>query len=295
MFYGISLPHFGELADARLLAEVAREAEEAGWDGFFIWDHIGWGLSGVPMVDPWVALTAAAMNTERIKLGPMVTPLPRRRPTKVARETVSLDRLSGGRFILGVGIGDGPNEWENLGDAYDARTRGAMLDEALEVLSKLWTGEAVNHEGPHYMVKESIFVPTPIQQPRIPVWVAGTWPTKTEIKGTAPFRRAARWDGVFPIARDLGWTDMLSPQHMKDIAALVREHRQSEEPFDLVLGGISTGDPTQDGDIVASYAEVGVTWWVENVIPHRYDGWDWIGPWPLAAMRDRIRLGPPKS
>src|SRR5437870_13324307 len=190
MRFAVTLPHFGPYADARLLSELALEAEDAGWDGFFIWDHISWGMSGTPMVDPWVALTAVALNTSRIRFGPMVTPLPRRRPTKIARETVSLDRLSDGRFILGVGIGQGEDEWENLGDEGDPKVRGAMLDEALDLLEQLWSGQPVNHEGTYYTVKHSIYVPTPVQEPRIPIWVAGVWPNKK------PFRRAARWDGV---------------------------------------------------------------------------------------------------
>jgi alkanesulfonate monooxygenase SsuD/methylene tetrahydromethanopterin reductase-like flavin-dependent oxidoreductase (luciferase family) len=123
--YGLSLPNFGEFFSPRRLADLAREAEAAGWDGFFLWDHVlAWP---VPMVDPWIALTAIAMSTQRMRIGPMVTPLPRRRPVKLAREAVSLDHLSEGRLILGVGIGQGTWEWDNLGEEIDLHERGEML------------------------------------------------------------------------------------------------------------------------------------------------------------------------
>src|SRR5689334_13471095 len=179
---------------------MARDAEAAGWDGFFLWDHVI--LWPTPTCDPWVALAAVALATERVRIGPLVTPLPRRRITKLARETVTLDHLSNGRLVLGVGIGLGPWEWEYLGEETDLRTRGAMLDEGLELLTKLWSGEPVMHEGRFYTCRgdkgpndptpiPTPFLPRPVQ-PRIPVWVAGTWPKKP------PFRRAARWDGVVP-------------------------------------------------------------------------------------------------
>ena len=137
MNYGIYLPPFGPYSDARVLADLARDAEQTGWDGFFLWDHIApapdWPK---PMVDPWIALTAVALNTQTIQFGPMVTPLPRRRPWKYARETVSLDRLSGGRLIAGVGIGLGDQEWDRLDEETDIKTRGAMLDEGIASVAK---------------------------------------------------------------------------------------------------------------------------------------------------------------
>jgi len=199
--YGVSVPNFGVGVDARAITELAREAEEAGWDGFFLWDHLlAFSPGSVPVVDPWVALTAVALSTSRLRLGPMVTPLPRRRPVKLARETVSLDHLSGGRLILGVGIGAMPYEWNYLGEEPDARVRGAMLDKGLEVLAGLWSGEPFDHHGEYYRVAgdppeqdwRAIFYPPPLQRPRVPIWVAGTWAVK------APFRRAARWDGAVP-------------------------------------------------------------------------------------------------
>ena len=287
MHFGVDVPHFGPFADPRVLVALARDAEAAGWDGFFLWDHVSWGVDGPPMADPWIALTAIAAATSRIRLGPMVTPLPRRRPTKVARETASLDLLAEGRLILGVGTGAGAHEWEDLGDEGSPKVRGAMLDEGLDLVVRLWSGEVVAHAGTHYVVQEARFLPVPLQQPRIPIWVAGNWPNKP------PFRRAARWDGVFPIGAGTDWHEMMPPEQLSDIAAYISAQRTDRTPIDIVHWGISGGrDSVADATLVARYAQAGVTWWLENVNP-RVFGWAWQGPWPVEAMRERIRRGPP--
>jgi alkanesulfonate monooxygenase SsuD/methylene tetrahydromethanopterin reductase-like flavin-dependent oxidoreductase (luciferase family) len=297
MKYGVTVPNWGECFDPRTLAEMAHEAETASWDGFFIWDHVQ--FIPTPTVDPWVALAAIALATERIRIGPLVTPLPRRRPVKLARETVSLDHLSDGRLVLGVGIGAGPWEWDYLGEETDLVTRGAMLDEGLDLLTRLWTGEPVLHDGRFYRfrgdfgpgrpeVNPTPLLPTPRQSPRIPIWVAGTWPKKP------PFRRAARWDGVVPLGPDLGEGPRLTPPDVRSMLAYIRLHRtDADAPFDVVIGGhTDRPDRTADRAIVESYLEAGATWWLEDVSPWPF-GWNWQGPWPFAAMRDRIRGGPP--
>jgi alkanesulfonate monooxygenase SsuD/methylene tetrahydromethanopterin reductase-like flavin-dependent oxidoreductase (luciferase family) len=181
---------FGELSEARVLARLAAGAEAAGWDGFFVWDHVVYTAPVTHIADPWVALAAIAMATERVRIGALVTPTPRRRVQKLARETVTLDRLSGGRLVLGVGIGgDGHGEFAPFGDEPDPRERARRLDADLERLVELWGGE---------------FQPVPVQRPRIPVWVAGRWPN------LRPLQRAARWDGLFPI--DLPGPDALAAQ-----------------------------------------------------------------------------------
>ncbi len=298
MHYGLTLPNFGDFFDPRVLARLAREAEDAGWDGFFLWDHVL--LWPTPMVDPWIALAAVALATERIRLGPLVTPLPRRRIVKLARETVSLDHLSNGRLILGVGSGSGPWEWEYLGDEPDPRTRGAMLDEGLDLLTRLWTGEPVLHQGRYYTfrgapapddpaVAPTPFLPAPLQTPRIPIWVAGTWPHK------APFRRAARWDGVVPLPAGGDFGGQLAPDAVRDIATYVRAHRTRDTPFEVVVGGHTAGeDAAADQAVVARYADAGTTWWLEDVSPWAF-GWRRQGPWPTAAMEARIRRGPPRA
>jgi alkanesulfonate monooxygenase SsuD/methylene tetrahydromethanopterin reductase-like flavin-dependent oxidoreductase (luciferase family) len=174
---GIFLAPFDELVDPRTLAELARSAEARGWDGFFLWDHVAYRPPVRALADPWVALAAIACSTGRLRLGPMVTPLSRRRGHKLARETVTLDHLSRGRLTLGVGLGSDRNdELEPFGEVVDARERARLLDRGLERLNSFWAGE---------------FQPPPLQRPRLPVWVAARWPHRR------PVRRAARWDGLF--------------------------------------------------------------------------------------------------
>ena len=295
--FGLSMPNFGEGFDARAIASLASDAEEAGWDGFFLWDHLlAFSPGPVPVVDPWIALSAAAMSTSRIRLGPMVTPLPRRRPVKVARESVSLDHLSGGRLILGVGIGAMPYEWDYLGEEPDMKVRGAMLDEGLDALTGLWTGEPFAYRGEHYRIGgespdedwRAVFYPPPLQRPSIPIWVAGTWPVKP------PFRRAARWDGVFPMKAEGRRILPMTPEDVRDVTNYVAEHRTNDGPFDVVVAGETPGgDRAAGARIVAPYREAGLTWWIESIDPWRF-GWTDNRPWPAVEMRARVRRGPPE-
>ncbi|MEO1646687.1 MAG: LLM class flavin-dependent oxidoreductase, partial [Chloroflexota bacterium] len=223
MKYGIYLPNFGVFGDAWVMASLAKEAEDAGWDGFFIWDHVARPFV-TPLVDPFVALTAVAMNTEKITFGTMVTPIARRRPQVVARQTASLDVLSGGRFVLGVGLGSGRDvEWAHFEEETDLKTRAEMTDEALAILDGLWTGEPFSYEGKHYMVGESQFLPMPVQQPRIPIWIAGYYPHK------APMRRASRWDGMFILYGNAD--DPI--EALRDSIAYVQEQRTADTLFDV--------------------------------------------------------------
>ena len=275
MKYGFMTTNFEYCGEAGLLAQLAREAEDAGWDGFFLWDHIQQG--GEPTVDPWVAMAAMAMVTERIRLGPMVTPLPRRNVAKLARETVSLDRLSDGRLILGVGAGFAENpEYTAFGDFGDPKTRAARLDEGLEVLTALWSGKPVKHHGQFYRAETEGFAP-PRQQPRIPIWVAATWPAKK------PLRRAARWDGLAPTHQQSGRGRLLSPEEMRQMVDYVDEHRSTDGPYDVAQFGASRD--ADDTAAVGSFAEAGATWWVEGVLTWLMD---------LDYTRTRIRSGPPR-
>jgi alkanesulfonate monooxygenase SsuD/methylene tetrahydromethanopterin reductase-like flavin-dependent oxidoreductase (luciferase family) len=246
-----------------------------------------------------VALTAIALSTSRVRIGPLVTPLPRRRPVKLAREAVTLDHLSGGRLILGVGSGGGPWEYEYLGDEPAADVRAAMLDEALDLLAELWTGEPVFHTGRFYRFhgdggprdpthRPTPFLPTPVQSPRIPIWVGGTWPTKR------PFRRAARWDGVVPVPASKRLGEYLSVAETRAMVDYVASQRSTETPCEMVLSGHTTGqDARADRALVEAYADAGATWWLEDVSPWPF-GWTWNGPWPIQAMRARITAGPPR-
>jgi alkanesulfonate monooxygenase SsuD/methylene tetrahydromethanopterin reductase-like flavin-dependent oxidoreductase (luciferase family) len=279
MKYGVYLPNFGAFGEARAVAEIAAEAEKAGWDGVFLWDHVARPFP-TPMVDPWVALAAAAVATEGVRIGALVTPLARRRPWKVARETVSIDRLSRGRLIFGAGLGSGrAAEWQDLGEADGAAVRAAMLDEALEVLAGLWRGEDFSFEGRHYRLHSARFAPAPAQTPRIPVWIAGHWPHRP------PFRRAARWDGAFPEFPAGG--DELA--QFVAVADYVKSQRRSDAPFDLVYAsapGIST-------ELLDRFAAAGATWWLARIEPGHF-GRSWEAEWPIAAMRDAVLAGPPR-
>ncbi len=274
MRFGFNLPCFGTFSDPDTLVELAVEAEVYGWDGFFLWDHI-LADPGVPFIDPWIAMAAIASATERIRLGPMVTPLPRRRPWKVAREAVSLDHLSRGRLIFGAGIGgDGWREYSAFGEDPDAKRHGEMLDEELEILTGLWSGEPFSFSGRHFTVSDAQFLPRPMQQPRIPVWVAGMWPNRK------PFRRAARWDGVFPLGKE---QDLL-PDDIRAIRALIDEHRTATTPFDIAVNGrVFSPDGVEQPVSAQDYDEAGVTWWMDvfwgNVSADR--------------VREVIRQGPP--
>ncbi len=275
------MPNFGQFADPAELVAIAVDAEEAGWDGVFLWDHVRGMAAPVPVLDPWVGLAAIAQATTRIRLGPMVTPVSRRRPTKLARETVTLDHLSGGRLVLGVGLGAPPDvDFADVGEVADDRLRAEMLDEGLDLIAALWSGEAVVHHGRHYRVDGASFLPKPVQTPRIPVWVAGYWPNRP------PFRRAARWDGVFPITIGDGPEDFrpTTPEGLRTILTYVRRHRRREEPLDVVLSGHTPADPALAMERIGPLADAGITWWHE------------LPPWrvPVAEWRERVRAGPPR-
>lgn len=276
MQYALYLPNFDLFGEAAVLAELASLAEENGWDGFFIWDHLEWPGSE-PAVDPWVALAAIAMRTSRIRLGTLVTPLPRRDIVKLAREAVSVDRLSEGRLVLGVGLGwETIPEWDAFGHEADKRARGEMLDEGLEVLAALWSGDPVDHDGTHYRVATPGHAP-PVQRPRVPIWVGGGWPAKK------PFRRAAKWDGVMPISPRVMEGGDLTPGDFEEIREFIDGERTSQGPFDVLKGGM-TAD-ADDREQPDAYRAAGVTWWLEALVP-------WGNS--LETVRGRIASGPPR-
>jgi alkanesulfonate monooxygenase SsuD/methylene tetrahydromethanopterin reductase-like flavin-dependent oxidoreductase (luciferase family) len=267
---GLFLPLFDELADPVVVARLAAEAEEAGWHGVFVWDQVRWREPVVDVSDPWITLAAVATSTEGVRLGPMVTPLARRRPVKVARETATLDRLSGGRLTLGVGLGSDQfaGEFSITGEELDDRRRGRMLDESLEILAAAWSGEPVHHQGEHYTVLGMRFLPRPVQRPGVPVWVAGFY-------GKArPLRRAARHQGFVPV--NLEHADQLA-EIVADLTELRREAGTDRaEPYDVVAILPIGGDP-------GPYAAVGATWWLVEF------PWD---PVSVDRVRGVIRDGP---
>lgn len=277
--FGIYTPNFGDYSDPRRLAALASEAEAAGWEGFFLYDHIGrdgYGMRpGDGVVDPWIALTAIASATERIRLGPLVTAVARRRPWKLAHEVTSLDHLSGGRVIFGAGLG-GPSAFDAFGEDPNARVRAEKLDEGLEIMTALWRGEPLRHDGAHFHLDVEPFLPRPLQTPRVPIWVAGIWPNRP------PFRRAARWDGAFPLTDR---NPLPTPKQIRDIVSYVEAHRVATAPFDLVVGGRTLSEDPRDCERPAQSAQAGATWWLEWLEPDRGS---------FEENRARVLRGPPR-
>ena len=270
---GFYTPNFDFCGDARVLAGLAAEAEQAGWDGFFIWDHLQFGE---PTADPWIALTAMAMSTERILLGPLVTPVPRRHIAKLAREVITLDHLSGGRIVLGVGAGYPLlPDYAAFGDGADARTRSAKLDEGLEVLAALLSGSPVSHRGVHYQVECEAFQ-LPVQRPRVPIWVAATLPS------SRPLDRAARWDGIVPDSNRRPGTSR------PEISAGWSPTSAKGAPPKAISTSSGSGRPTAlaMSPRCGECAEAGATWWCEYI---------YTANTTLDDTRARIRQGPPRT
>jgi alkanesulfonate monooxygenase SsuD/methylene tetrahydromethanopterin reductase-like flavin-dependent oxidoreductase (luciferase family) len=246
-----------------VLVELAVASEAAGWDGFFVWDHVMHRVDG-PYVDAWIALAAIAARTERIRLGPLVTPVPRRRPWKLAREAVSVDHLSGGRLVLGVGIGtDHSREFTAFAEPGDDRTRAELLDESLEIITRLWTGEVVSYRGRHHSVDGVRFLSRPLQQPRIPIWCGAHWPNRR------PLRRAARYDGVVPIGD-------LPPDALATLVGELRTARGGDAPLDIAIPSWTASAPP------AAYEPAGATWWLEAFLPDT----------PLETAQNVVQRGP---
>lgn len=276
MKYGFVMP----MGDARQVADAARRAEQAGWDAIFVWEPV-WG------VDAWVCLTAAAMVTERIRLGTMISPLSRMRPWKMASETATLDNLSGGRVILSVGLGAVDTGFVEFGEQTDRKIRAELLDESLAIITGLWKGQPFAFDGKHYQVKPSSFMlpPPPVQQPRIPIWVVGAWPSVKSM------RRVARYDGLLPSAKDeQGRVSGASPQQVAEMKAWIANERGSMDAFDIVVEGLTPGDDVQRAqDIIAPWQAAGATWWLEALwdANQQADG--------LSQVMRRLEQGPPRA
>jgi alkanesulfonate monooxygenase SsuD/methylene tetrahydromethanopterin reductase-like flavin-dependent oxidoreductase (luciferase family) len=276
--YGVELPTGYELADPVVLADIAQLAEGRGWDGVFLEDYVCYGGDrAAPTVDTWMALAAMASGTERVILGTGVTAIPRRRPWNLARQAVAVDRLSGGRLVLGAGLGDtGESVVEDASfvafdEERDVRVRTEMLDEALEIIAGLWTGERFTFSGRHYSVDDVVFRPTPVQRPRVPIWIGGGFPKP------GPTRRALRWDGAW-LYRDSGElrSDDLTPEDVATLAAAT-----AGRPFDIAVGGNLDRPEREQRAWAAAVHDAGATWCME-----------WLAPAPLADIRRKVERGP---
>lgn len=276
MQYGFIIP----IGDIHTIVEMAGEAEAAGWDGVFYWDGISIP-SMQSMFDPWVVLAAIAQRTIRVRIGAILTPVSRRRPWKLARETVSVDQLSRGRLVLPVGLGaldDGG--FAKVGEVTDRKTRAELLDEGLEILTGLWSGKPFRFEGKHYHLEEMTFTPPPVQTPRIPIWVVGAWPREKSMQ------RVLRYDGLIPnkINPD-GTHGEATPDDIRAMKAYIEQHRTLTTPFDIITEGETPGDdPVQAAALIRPYAAAGSTWWMEA---------RW-GAHTVEEVRARIKQGPPR-
>jgi hypothetical protein len=267
--------------DIHTVSELTRQAEEAGWDGVFIADAMAIGgtkdFPDLPWFDPWIVLAAMAMRTERIRIGTFITPVSRRRPWKLVRETVTLDHLSGGRLTLGVGLGAANDDggFFKVGEETDLKRRAEMLDEGLAIMAGLWSGKPFSFTGQHYRVDEMSMLPPPVQSPRIPVWVVGVWPKQKSMQ------RTIRWDGVIP--QKYKSMDRVKPDEVRKIKGFADEHRTEAAPFDIVVGGRTPGGNSKKAvNTVRPFAEAGATWWLESLMTLSVD-----------KLRARIKQGPP--
>lgn len=284
MRFGLYLPTEGDFADVALLASLARDAEAAGWDGFFVWDELlpifehsdpvrtAVGDSG-HVADAMLALTAVAAATDRIRFGALVTPVARLRPESFAKQTATLDRFSGGRLVVGVGLGNPVDQFVAFGGEADPRVRAAMVDEFLDLLARLWSGERVDFDGAHYSARGVILSPSPLQRPRIPIWIGG------DSGHRRPRRRAARWDGYVPASET--WPDgVISVEEYEVIVADISAHRSPDGgEFDVVVIGNAAGT-LPSAESIDAYAAVGVTWVLEQALT-------------VTAAQERIQRGPP--
>jgi alkanesulfonate monooxygenase SsuD/methylene tetrahydromethanopterin reductase-like flavin-dependent oxidoreductase (luciferase family) len=273
MKYGFIFPS----GDARTAADFALQAEQSGWDGFFVWEAT-WS------VDAWISLAAAAMVTQRIRLATMLSPISRMRPWKLASETTTLDSLSGGRVILSVGLGALDTGFQEFGEVTDRKTRAELLDEGLDILTGLWKGQPFRYDGKHYHIQPLKFPhspPPPVQKPRIPIWVVGAWPRPTSM------RRVLRYDGLLPaVTGKNGKVEYrrASPDEIRQMRTWIEQRRTLITPFDIVVEGTTPGDdPAKTVAIIGPYADAGATWWLEA---------KWDAP-DLTQVLARIKQGPP--
>ena len=283
--FGLSLANFGDFADARRVADLARLAEDAGWEALLVWDHLAFTW-GPPSGDPWTLVTAAALATSRLLVGTDVSVIARERPLPFANRIATIDRLSGGRVVLGVGIGGAADEYRKAGEPVDMRERAALTDEVLAVVRPLLAGETVTHHGPGVIVDDVTLAPLPVGTPDgrpVPVWIGG------ESRGAR--RRAARHDGWIPFPYDEAGNLSMGPDTMAGHLREIRAERSAaglpaSEPFDVAMHGETPGPGEAGALIVRPWAEAGATWWLESL--HGFRG-------TTDELLARVAAGPPRA
>ncbi len=270
--HAVYLPPFGPFGEPAVLVDLAVRAEAAGWDGFFLWDHVV--ADTMPIADPWTTLGAIAHATSGLLFGPMITPPARRRPWVVARHASTVSRLSGGRLILGTGLGsDESGDFSRFGEQTDLLTRSAMFDEGLDVIRAIWSGRRFDHDGAHYQVALAESPPEPFP---IPIWVASSTDNPRVV------RRAALCDGIFPNPED----------HTPTAEEIAETHRalnlaglEPGRPFDVAVAG--NASPAWEEPIkvdLPALGQAGMTWWMESLMHHD----------PLELSQKIVDAGPPR-
>lgn len=279
--FGLFIPPFGELAEPRRLVDLAQSAERAGWSGFFLWDHM-LAFPGMPVADPWTLMGAVACSTDTMRIGMLVTPLARRRPWVLARQAATLDRLSGGRFVVGVGLGDdGWGEFSSFkGEETDLAGRAQIVDESLDLLQQFWSGHEVHTDGTHLSVDSPPFLPRPLQDP-LPVWVACRWPHRR------PLARAARHQGCFPLFDPGGRTVPGTPDPADVASARAALISLGAAPdIDIVCRGVTDNVPlNQRSTVLTDLEAAGMTWWLESF---------GAGDPPAQSVERTVLAGPPR-
>jgi alkanesulfonate monooxygenase SsuD/methylene tetrahydromethanopterin reductase-like flavin-dependent oxidoreductase (luciferase family) len=268
--YGLDMASAGPAGDAHTMGELAHIAEESGWDGIFLEDYIVWqSHPDVPTYDPWITLAAIAMRTQRIRLGTMVTPIARRRPWKLAQELVTLDHLSNGRMILGVGLGDTgesigmDSSFAQFGETLDPKKRSRMLDEGIEIITHIWNGEPFSFDGEFYKMHDVQILPKPVQQPRIPIWVGGGYPNRGAVE------RALRWDGSCMYKQQGHW---MQPEDVRALRERVIALRGTVDGYDITVGGARRWEEEdKQRAYLESLVAAGITWWHEYIPPNAGD------------------------
>lgn len=271
MQYGFIIPGTNNV---RAMVDMGREAEDSGWDGIFYYDD-AWTNS------PWVVLAGIALKTERVRIGAILHPLAWLRPWLFARDTATLDQLSGGRLIVALGLGAVDDDhfergYTPVGEPTDRKLRARKLDEGLEIVNALWSNELVTFRGEHYHLEDFRLTTTPMQSPRIPIWMVGAWPHRKSMQ------RALRCDGLLPDKME----GELTPDDLREIKSYIDAHREPRTPFDIVSSGRTPGDDKERSvSMVRRWEEAGATWWTEEM---------WSKPNELEDVRERIRQGPPR-
>ena len=272
----IDIAPLGELSDPREIVRLAVAAEAAGWDGVSIWDSLGLSMR-TSAAEPFVGLAAVAQATSRLRLITSVISLPRRRPQLVAQAVGTLDRLSGGRCVLGVGAGGDLADFEPFDEPTAAAARLSRLDEGLELVDRLLRGETIDHAGVNFALRGAAVGPAPVQRPRPPIWIGGMRP--------GALRRAARYDGwiAIGVAED-GSGMTLTPADLRTMVDRLRKERvDKDHAQDVAIFGLS--DASDPGRVTA-YADAGATWWLESLSLMRGS---------IAQLRAIVEAGPPKT